>query len=287
MKRMMYLLLWISTWSISCSEADVEQDINGPRSEAIEKTLTFSVYIEPSIELMSTKAGVSNVNDLIVFLFDHNNILTEILTNPSGNTVKKTVKCIPNQFYTIVYLVNCYDSYEWNTHLVPQTTRISDLFIINVDTYNASGGKLIAYGQEKRILTIEDSSVPITVNLTPRWTRIKLCLPANENQTNKKYRLSYQCPITNGITLDGLRYQYVDGYVSTISDFVRMDANTFFAYVAPPNPAILYSVRIAVSALNMAGNLIEEKIIPTDSMIPIFGGKSYTIYQTTPFKNVP
>ncbi|MEG2064677.1 MAG: hypothetical protein RSB23_05995 [Alistipes sp.] len=271
MKKILYMLFAVGLMT-SCAKEEMACD---SQFRTVERRLTFGAEFAQSVEPFQTRA-VSSVGNLIILLFDTNDLLVEILSNPTGNTITKTIRCVPNQFYTVVYLANCYGSLRFNTQLRLGTTRITDIFNLNIAPDHIDGGDLFAYGKHKKILTIEDPTIPIVATLTPKVARVKLVLPATENKTNKKYQLWYQSKIALSLTMDGTTLGYETGYVSSVTNFL-WTGSEYRLYLPVHAPGVANTPQMTVRAFNLSNSLLEERRLTVVTGMAITMGRGYVI----------
>ncbi|MEG1935431.1 MAG: hypothetical protein RR141_05500, partial [Rikenellaceae bacterium] len=117
MKNIIYIILSVALFLGSCSK-DPNAYKEKPTTTTVERTLTFGATFDQFVEPMATRAaGDGGVDNLIILLFDMNDVLVDIMRNNIGNTITKTLRCVPNQFYTIVYIANFYSALEDNMQL--------------------------------------------------------------------------------------------------------------------------------------------------------------------------
>lgn len=263
----------------SCEKNDWKEQELVPQTVA--RTLTFSAGFEQSVEPFDMRAASANINNLLVLLFDQNNILTEILSNAAGNTVTKVVNYVPNQIYTVVYLANGRYSTANNAQIKVGITKITDLYNIVDSSSGIPGGDLIGYGSQKRILTTDAGVVAAT--LIPKVVRIRMQLPAAERPANKQYVLSYKSKRMKTLSLDGVTLGYNSG-VSTFLETFTWIGDQCIAYMRPLNPTTgNNTLTISIIANSTSGEKLEERTINViPSVIPQVG-KSYLINILTKF----
>lgn len=279
MKQLIHILFTMAIVFVSCDKHDLQEQASAQHTVAVK--LTFNAGFEQSVEPFDTRAGSANINNLLILIFDQNNILTEILWNGAGNTITKFVNGVPNQIYTVVYLANCRYDQNNNTQIKIGTTKITDPYNITPISSGIPGGDLIGYGSQKRILTTDASTV--TATLIPKMARIVLKLPLTERPANKQYQLSYQSKMMQAMSLDGKNITYLTNFYSVTETFTLIGGQ-YIAYMRPPSPAQGNgNLSVKVTAKNMSGQILEERqinVIPTE--IPK-AGKSYLVNIATKF----
>lgn len=279
MKQLIYILFLGVIVFVSCDKFDVQKQVD--ESQAVAIRLTFNAGFEQRVEPFGTRAASANINNLLVLIFDQNNMLTEILWNGAGNTITKVINGVPNQIYTVVYLANCRYDQNNNPLIKVGTTKITDSYNIAPTTSGIPGGDLIGYGSQKRILTTDAGT--ITATLTPKMSRVVLKLPLTERPANKQYLLYYKSQMMQAMSLDGKSVAYSSVFPSITETFTSIGGQ-YIVYMRPPNPGQGNgNLTVRVIAKNMSGLPLEERpinVIP--SMIPQVG-KSYLINITTKF----